>query len=70
MKAAREKAGVSQRELARLSGILPANVSRYEADLREPSWSAVQKIAAALGIDVRGLADPDLAPVKKRKGRR
>jgi transcriptional regulator with XRE-family HTH domain len=44
--------GISQRELARRSGINPAIVSRFEAGLRGPSGSdQVLALAKALNLD-------------------
>ncbi len=50
LKALRLAGGLSTHELARRSGVLQANISRYETSARKPSWDAVQKLAAALGV--------------------
>lgn len=55
VKDAREQAGISQRELARLSGIAQPNLSRIEADQQDPTIATIQKIAKALGVDYRDL---------------
>lgn len=55
VKDAREKAGLSQRELARQSGVPQPNLSRIEADLQEPSISTLRALADALQIDYRDL---------------
>ncbi len=55
IKDARDKAGISQRELARLSGVSQPNLSRIEADSQEPSISTLREIAKALGVDYRDL---------------
>jgi transcriptional regulator with XRE-family HTH domain len=52
MKAARERAGISQKELARRSGVAQANISRYEAGFCFPNLVSLLSLAEALGISV------------------
>ena len=42
--------GLSINELARLTNLSPAMLSRIARGLREPSWHTADKIAAALGV--------------------
>ena len=47
---ARETAGLTQKELAKKSGIALSSLRRYEADLRQPTIRILEKIAKALNI--------------------
>ncbi|MDE8735097.1 helix-turn-helix domain-containing protein [Eubacteriales bacterium DFI.9.88] len=49
---------LSQRELAKLSGISPNAISYYEKDKRIPSIDAVQKLAAALNVNASIFLNP------------
>jgi transcriptional regulator with XRE-family HTH domain len=49
----RREGGVSQAELARRSGIQSSVLSAYEHGRRQPSVSALARIAAAAGQEVR-----------------
>jgi transcriptional regulator with XRE-family HTH domain len=54
---ARERAGISQSALARMTGIAPNIVSRIEAGERpNPQFATVARLARALGISLDGLA--------------
>lgn len=53
----RLRAGIGLRELARLSDISPANLSKIEAGtIGEPSPRSLQRMARALGADYEDLA--------------
>lgn len=52
MKAARERAGISQKELARRSGVAQANISRYEAGSCFPNLVSLLSLAEALDLSV------------------
>jgi transcriptional regulator with XRE-family HTH domain len=52
---AREAAGISQRELARRSGILQPMLSRIENGLQQPCLNTLRTIAQALGVNYRDL---------------
>ena len=56
----REKAGVSQYRLSRLSGLSKQMVSRLELGDSQPSWETVQRLVKALGAPYEALADPSL----------
>ena len=51
--AAREYAGLTQKELSRKTGISQANISRLENGLRNPSIALLQRIADALNMSLR-----------------
>jgi transcriptional regulator with XRE-family HTH domain len=58
--AVRTRAGLSQYELARRSGVSRQALSCLEMGTREPVWATVQRLALALGVDCRAFTDPDL----------
>ena len=51
----REKAGISQEQVAEAVGVSATAVYRWEADLRQPQISDLPSIAKALGVKVRTL---------------
>jgi transcriptional regulator with XRE-family HTH domain len=60
---ARVLRGLSQGTLGRLAGVAPSYLSRIENGRIEPSFSMVQRIAAAMGLKLDDLMSPD-----RRKG--
>mgnify|MGYP002413501184 CR=1 FL=1 len=60
IRAARRRAGLKQHELARLAGLHPVTLCRYETGHREPDLAALRRLAAALGIPLSSLI-PDLS---------
>lgn len=62
----RLKAGLSMSDLARVSGVVLANIVRYEhGTVREPKRETLEKLAAALGVPAATLVDeppPELFP--------
>lgn len=50
LRSAREKAGLSQSELERRSGVPKTRLSRYENDHILPSVHTLKKLAGALGV--------------------
>lgn len=80
----REAAGITQAELATRVGVIRDAVAKWEAGNREPSWSNIIAVAAALGVtceaflqapgavESRGPGRPPKAaekPAKPRKGK-
>lgn len=72
IKAAREKAGFTQAELARKLGIPYQSIGQWERGLRNPKWETLEKIAEALQIPTyelidggSGALDPVLPPNMK-----
>jgi transcriptional regulator with XRE-family HTH domain len=47
IKEARRRAGLSQRELAEITGVSQPNIAAYEAGMRVPSLSMLQRLAGA-----------------------
>lgn len=59
VKAWREKKGISQGHLAKLSGLHITTIGKIEVDMRpNPSINTLQKIADALGISLAKLLNP------------
>jgi transcriptional regulator with XRE-family HTH domain len=50
LKELRDKAGLSQQELADKAGIHRVAVARIETGERSPAWDTAMKLAAALGV--------------------
>jgi transcriptional regulator with XRE-family HTH domain len=70
LKALREKAGLSQIELAKRLGIYQSSLSRWELGQGEPGISLVLPLAEALGVPVETLlrlpkGKPARKPTKK-----
>ncbi len=60
---ARRRAGLSQEELAKASGVSPATVVQVELGHRRPQGRTLRKLAAALGVEVAELIEEeDAAP--------
>jgi transcriptional regulator with XRE-family HTH domain len=57
----REAAGLSQYALAKRSGLSKQALSRLELGDREPSWTTVQSLAAALSVSCEAFVDPAIA---------
>jgi repressor LexA len=64
LKGLREKAGLSQRELAEKAGVGQKSISWWENGEREPSISNVQKLCTALGVTCDVFFDQK--PAKKK----
>lgn len=65
LKAARERRGLSQTDLAKLTGLQPSAVSHFETGNRAPSFDNLKRLADALGVSIDYLlgrsASPDVA---------
>ena len=61
IRTARKKAGLTQEKLAEKIGVNRATLSKYESGQIEPSFSQVENIAKALGVDLIELASPFVA---------
>jgi transcriptional regulator with XRE-family HTH domain len=69
----RASAGLSEAKLATASGVSFASVHEYGLGRRKPSFEAVVKIAAALGVTCEAFAqcvDVDKPGAKKKPRRR
>lgn len=62
LKELRAGRGLSQKELAGIAKVSQNAVSQWEAGVREPSWSHVQALAAALGVSCEAFNAQDVAP--------
>jgi transcriptional regulator with XRE-family HTH domain len=67
LKELREKAGLTQEGLARAADISLSSVSKLEQNPTDPSWSTVQSLAKALGVDCK--AFEAVQEPKRRKGK-
>src|SRR5438128_2563699 len=52
----REKAGMSQSQLAKASGIPTTTIQGYEQGRREPLWDGLFKLSTALGVSCEAFA--------------
>jgi transcriptional regulator with XRE-family HTH domain len=59
VKKARERALLTQEELAERAGIGAATLNRIERDRVEPHFRTIRKIAKALGVDPKDLIPGD-----------
>lgn len=59
IKTARQKAHMSQQELADAAGVTRVTIARYEAGERIPNAVTAVKLAAALGCTVEDLIKED-----------
>jgi transcriptional regulator with XRE-family HTH domain len=57
VRAARERAGLTQEQVADASGIHSTEVSRIERGLRDPRISTVLRLARAMGVPASELVD-------------
>jgi transcriptional regulator with XRE-family HTH domain len=51
LRAARERALLTQEELATRAEVQPLTISRIETDKVEPRYSTIRKLAKALGLE-------------------
>jgi transcriptional regulator with XRE-family HTH domain len=69
----REKAKMTQAQLAESSGLPLGSIRNYEQGHRDPLWQVVFKLADALGVDCRAFKDcvdaepAEAAPAKRKK---
>jgi DNA-binding XRE family transcriptional regulator len=69
----RDKAGLTQQQLADASGVNVWTIRGYEQGRREPNWKGAIQIAAALRVPVEAFADcvsdqDSEPPSKTRRG--
>jgi transcriptional regulator with XRE-family HTH domain len=65
----RERAGLTQAELAAKSGLHLHGLTKLEHGDREPSWRTIQALADALAVTCDELRKPAAAITKARRGR-
>ena len=64
----RKEKGLSQKELATLSGLSPRMIAHYESQVSHPSLDKIEKIAAALGMGITELLGSQKSPVTPEAG--
>lgn len=64
IKKIRKKQGMSQKELSKLIGVTPSNISQIESSLIYPSLPALYKIAENLSVEVSSFFQDKTLPVK------
>lgn len=69
IKAARKKAGMTQKELGQRIGTTYQTLAQWENDLRNPKFETLQRIAAALSVPVQELI-ADWSAVDKEEFKR
>jgi transcriptional regulator with XRE-family HTH domain len=69
LRALREAAGLTQRELAARAGLGLRTVGNLEQGLREPAWATVLALAAALGVDCTAFTTAGPAAPSRARGR-
>jgi transcriptional regulator with XRE-family HTH domain len=62
LKRLREQAGLTQAELARRAGMHQRGIAKLEQAEREPTWSTVEALAAALNLDCTAFAGTSTPP--------
>jgi transcriptional regulator with XRE-family HTH domain len=67
LKELRSKKGFTQQSLANAAGMSISAIAKLEAGGLDPSWSTVQKLAKALGVDCTAFQDKEAKG--KRKGK-
>lgn len=65
IKKARNKIGLTQKELAQQLGLAEITIRQYETDKRQPKLDFLDKIADALGVDVWDLYNNYSLPAKE-----
>jgi transcriptional regulator with XRE-family HTH domain len=55
LRAARERALLTQEELGTRAGVQPLTISRIETDKVEPRYRTIRKLAKALGVEPAAL---------------
>jgi len=68
LRALREEAGLSQKELAAQSGCSISIVQKLEQGLNEPTWPTVLALAKALGVDCTAFTEePSFESLEPKK---
>ena len=67
LKKLRAEAGLTQKQLADMSGVGQNTIARYELGQREPSLAAGQALAKALGVSCEVFADVDPPKISEEK---
>jgi DNA-binding XRE family transcriptional regulator len=59
LRALREEAGLTQKELAKRAGLHPQGIVKLERGEREPAWATVLALAEALGVTCLAFLAPN-----------
>jgi transcriptional regulator with XRE-family HTH domain len=70
LKSLREARGWSQQQLADAAGVSQVGLSKWERGLREPLWSAVIRLAAALDVNLEVFDGRPAGGKKPKKGKK
>ena len=62
LKELRERAGLTQPELAEKAGMNRFGIAKLEQGAREPTWATVQALARALGVNCTAFEDAVSTP--------
>jgi transcriptional regulator with XRE-family HTH domain len=65
----RESKGLSQPQLARLSGLSQVGISHWERGERSPNWDAVLALCKALGVPCTVFAEAEESEAKPNEKR-
>jgi transcriptional regulator with XRE-family HTH domain len=66
LKELREKAGLTQPQLADKAGLSKGGIANIEQGIREPAWRTIQALATALGVSLEAFQEPPSADAKPR----
>jgi transcriptional regulator with XRE-family HTH domain len=69
LKELREKAGITQQELAEKAGVHKLTVAKLEQGIREPTWETALALADSLGVSCEVLRQRSGATPETRMGR-
>lgn len=58
IRTARDRANLTQSQLAKLAGVTQQTVSAYETGRKEPTLPALQRLLAAAGFEIRIRLEP------------
>ena len=64
----RKTKGLTQEAVARAADLSHSFIAKLEQTESDPSWTTVQKLAAALGVDCTAFTVP--LPAAKKRGKR
>lgn len=59
LKAARERSGLTQEQVAEAASVSRASLSQYESGSKTPTLAVIYKLAAAYGVKATTLLPPD-----------
>jgi transcriptional regulator with XRE-family HTH domain len=73
LRALRERAGITQQQLAARAGMHKLTVAKLEQGIREPAWATVQALGEAVGVSCEAFNAPaddeEQAVAPRKRGR-